>query len=89
MELAEMIARREVSSVEVIQAHIQRIEAVNPSLNAIVRRLDDSALAAAAQADRAVAAGDTLGAFHGVPFTVKECLAVTGPADDVRHRNPP
>ncbi len=78
LELAEMIARREVSSVEVIQAHIQRIEAVNPSLNAIVRRLDDSALAAAAQADRAVAAGDTLGAFHGVPFTVKENIDLAG-----------
>lgn len=78
LELAEMIARREVSSVEVIQAHIDRIEAVNPALNAIVRRLDEQALAAAADADRAVAAGDALGAFHGVPFTVKENIDLAG-----------
>ncbi|MCU1360546.1 MAG: putative amidase [Ilumatobacteraceae bacterium] len=78
LELAEMIADRQVSSVEVVEAHLARIDAVNPALNAIVRRMDDSARAAAAAADRAVASGQPLGAFHGVPFSVKENIDVAG-----------
>jgi amidase len=78
LELAGMIAAREVSSVEVVSAHLQRIDEVNPALNAIVRRLDVEALAAAEAADRAVAAGDPLGLFHGVPMTVKENIDVAG-----------
>ncbi len=78
LELAGMIARKEVSSVEVVQAHLDRIDAVNPKLNAVVRRLDDSALEAAAAADRAVAAGEALGVFHGVPVTVKENIDLAG-----------
>ena len=71
VELAAMIRGREVSSREVIQAHLDRIEVVNPYLNAIVRLLPDQALAAADAADRAVAAQTALGPLHGVPFTVK------------------
>ena len=78
LELAEMIARREVSSREVIDAHLARIDEVNPHLNAIVRRLDDDARAAADAADRAVAAGEPLGPFHGVPITVKENIDLAG-----------
>lgn len=78
LELAEMIARREVSSVEVVEAHLARIDAVNPALNAIVRRLDEGARAGAVAADRAVAEGASLGAFHGVPFTVKENIDLAG-----------
>ena len=52
LELAGMIARKEVSSREVVAAHLARIDEVNPRLNAIVRRLDDSALAAADAADK-------------------------------------
>lgn len=78
LELAGMIARKEVSSVEVVQAHLARIDDVNPRLNAVVRRLDQSALEAAAAADRAVAAGGPLGVFHGVPVTVKENIDLAG-----------
>ena len=78
LELAGMIARKEVSSVEVVQAHLARIDEVNPKLNAVVRRMDDEALAAAATADRAVAAGDPLGTLHGVPVTVKENIDLAG-----------
>ena len=72
LELAGMISRKEVSSHEVVAAHLARIDEVNPHLNAVVRRWDDESLAAADVADRAVAAGDSLGALHGVPVTVKE-----------------
>jgi len=61
VELAAMIRGREVSSREVVQAHLDRVEAVNPQLNAIVRLLPEQALAAADAADRAVADGTGLG----------------------------
>ncbi|HNJ96912.1 MAG TPA: amidase [Ilumatobacteraceae bacterium] len=78
LELAGLIARKEVSSREVVQAHLARIDEVNPWVNAVVRRLDDTALAAADAADRAVAEGKPLGVFHGVPVTVKENLDLEG-----------
>jgi amidase len=78
VELAAMIRDREVSSREVVLAHLDRIEAVNPHLNAIVRLLPDQALAAADAADRAVADGTGLGPLHGVPFTIKENIDVAG-----------
>lgn len=77
-ELAGLIAGRQVSSREVIDAHLERIESVNPALNAIVRVLADEARAGADAADRAVAAGDRLGPLHGVPFTVKENIDLAG-----------
>src|ERR1700753_113895 len=78
VELAAMIRDREVSSREVVQAHLERIEAVNPHLNAIVRLRADQALAAADAADLAVADGARLGPLHGVPFTVKENIDPAG-----------
>lgn len=78
LELAGMIASREVSSREVVAAHLARIDEVNPHLNAIVRRWDDASLAAADAADQAVAAGGPLGALHGVPVTVKENIDLAG-----------
>src|SRR5262249_60936515 len=60
-ELAAMIAARKVSSAEVVDAHLARIDAVNPALNAVTRVLAEDARAAAAAADRAVASGGPLG----------------------------
>ncbi|CAN5418424.1 amidase family protein [soil metagenome] len=78
VELAGMIARKQVSSREVVAAHLARIDAVNPYLNAIVRRWDADSLAAADAADAAVAAGGPLGPLHGVPVTVKENIDLAG-----------
>jgi len=78
LELAAMIRGREVSSREVVQAHLDRVEAVNPHVNAIVRLLPEQALAAADEADRLAADGTWLGPLHGVPFTVKENIDVAG-----------
>lgn len=77
-ELAGMIKSRQVSSQEVIEAHLQRIDAVNDSINAVVIVLAEQALDAAKAADRALAGGADPGPFHGVPFTVKENIDVAG-----------
>jgi len=75
--LAELIARRELSPVEVVQAHLDRIEAVNPRVNAIVALADD-ALDAAKKAEKAVMSGAPVGPFHGVPFTAKDAIDAAG-----------
>ena len=75
-ELARAIRSGQASSREVVEAHLRRIEEVNPRLNALVAVLAESALAAAAAADRAVASGAPLGALHGVPISVKENIDV-------------
>jgi len=80
LELASNIANKEVSSVEVVTAHLDRIAEVNPTINAVVRVLGESALESAAKADAATARGESLGAFHGVPFTIKENIDVAGQA---------
>ena len=81
--LAELIRTREVSPVEVVQAHLDRIAAVNPRINAIVT-LADGALDAAKAAEAAVLAGDELGPLHGVPFTVKDSIDTAGVRDPAR-----
>ena len=77
-ELAQRIARRQLSSAEVVDAHLARIDAVNPALNAVVRVLADEARAAAVKADQKLASGETIGPLHGVPFTVKENIDMAG-----------
>ena len=74
-ELAGLIASRRLSATEAVKAHIERIEALNGRLNAVVVPMFEQALAAAADADRASAEGRPL---HGVPVTVKECFHVVG-----------
>ncbi len=71
-DLAKAIRERQVSSREVIQAHIDRINTVNSRLNAVTVVLHEEALRAAEEADQALAQGATLGPLHGVPMTVKE-----------------
>jgi amidase len=78
VELAKAIASREVTSREVVESHLGRIEQVNPQVNAVVRTMADTALAAADAADAAVRRGDRLGPLHGVPCTVKENIDVAG-----------
>lgn len=78
-ELAEAIRSRQISSREVIEANLRRIEAVNSSINAVTIVLAERALDAATAADRATAAGgDEVPPFHGVPFTIKDNIDVAG-----------
>lgn len=75
--LAELIRTKEVSPVEVVQAHLDRIEAANPHINAVVTVAAD-ALNAAKRAEAVVMAGHTLGPLHGVPFSAKDSFDTAG-----------
>ena len=75
--LAELIRTREVSPVEVMQAHLDRIAEVDPRVNAIVT-VADNALDAARAAEAAVLSGAALGPLHGVPFTAKDSIDTAG-----------
>lgn len=79
-EIAEKTLARELSAREVIDAHLARIDDVNPQLNAVTVSLADDARAAADAADAALAGGDEVGPMHGVPMTVKENIDLIGSA---------
>jgi len=78
VEIAALIRRREISPVEVAEAHIRRIEAVNPSINALVADRFESAMAEARAAERRLMTRDELPPLFGVPCTIKEFIAVAG-----------
>ncbi|RQS67505.1 amidase [Burkholderia sp. Bp8963] len=71
VEMVERVVRRDVSSTELTRSCLQRLEQVNPAINAIVDVLADSALREAEEADAALARGEPAGPLHGVPVTVK------------------
>jgi amidase len=78
-ELARLIRSRQVSAREVMTAYLRQIERVNPSINAIVAKLDDrSCLALADEADRALANRKSVGPLHGLPWAFKDLEAVVG-----------
>jgi amidase len=77
-ELAREIAAGERSARATVQAHLDRIDAVNPALNAVTITLAEEALAAADAADALVARGGRLPPLLGVPFTVKENIDLAG-----------
>jgi aspartyl-tRNA(Asn)/glutamyl-tRNA(Gln) amidotransferase subunit A len=76
-KLAELVRTKEISPIEIVQAHLDRITATNPTINAIVTVADD-ALEVAKAAEAAVLSGDDLGPLHGVPFTVKDSIDTAG-----------
>ena len=77
-ELARAIAARELSALEVMDAHLARIDRVNPTVNAIVTLLPDAARRGAEAADAAVARGDALGPLHGLPVAHKDLTWTKG-----------
>ena len=76
--LARMIRSGETTARAVAEAHLARIDAVNGAVNAVVEVRPNEVLAAADAADEQLAAGRPLGPLHGVPFTVKTNIDVTG-----------
>ncbi len=77
-QLARLIQKKEVSPVEVIEAHLSRIEALEPILNSFITLLPDQAMAAARQAEKEIQAGRYLGPLHGIPFGLKDLYYVKG-----------
>lgn len=71
-EIARLIRTGQVSSEEVVEAHIRRIEQVNPKLNAVVQMRPEAALAEAKKADAILLHGEITGPLHGVPMTIKD-----------------
>jgi amidase len=78
VELASRIRSKKVSAREVMEAHLARIERVNPQLNAIVTLVADRAMADAARADEALARGRTVGRLHGLPIAHKDLVETAG-----------
>ncbi|MFJ8739658.1 amidase [Embleya sp. NPDC127516] len=76
--LAAAVRDGEVSAIEVVDSHLERIAEVNPQVNAVTQVMAERAREAAARTDRRRAAGATPGPLAGVPFTVKETTAVEG-----------
>jgi amidase len=77
-EQARLIRERRISSCELVAAHLERIAAINPVLNAAVEVQSESALRDAAAADRELAAGLPRGVLHGVPFSIKDSIEQAG-----------
>jgi amidase len=75
---ASLIRARKISSRELIQAHLQHVARVNLGINAVVELLADRALIEADRADDALARGESVGPFHGVPFSIKDSLELEG-----------
>lgn len=78
VELVDLIRRKEVSSLEVVDACLERIRQVNPKLNAVVMLVAEDARAQARVADQKLARGEAMGALHGVPMTIKDSLDTAG-----------
>lgn len=77
-ELRGQITRKEISPVEVTRAVLARIETLEPKLNAFATLTAESAMAAAKNAEDAIARGDDLGPLHGIPVTIKDLVATAG-----------
>src|SRR5262245_729442 len=78
-DLAALIRSRQISSREVMAAHLAQIERINPVINAIVAKLDDrDCLALAEEADRVLASREAVGPLHGLPWAFKDLEAAVG-----------
>jgi amidase len=76
-KMAKAIKQKKISSEELVQLHLERIEEVNPKINAVFK-LNDAALQAARDADTELARGNSLGPLHGVPVSIKDWIDVAG-----------
>src|SRR5271167_729463 len=78
VSMAEQIRQKKLSPVELVDAHLIRIEKLNPKLNAFVQVDAEAARRQARAAEDAVARGEKLGPLHGVPVSIKSSIEVKG-----------
>src|SRR6516225_9133805 len=77
-EMRRLYAQKKISPVEVVTAHLHRIQQLQPKLNAFVHLDAESALARARNLEAAIARGDAWPSLAGIPLTVKSCIDVAG-----------
>jgi len=78
VEMARRVKTREISARELLEAHLEQIERVNPQVNAICTLVSDRALRQAEKADRAQQDGRSLGPLHGLPIAIKDLVLTRG-----------
>src|SRR5208282_6600112 len=78
VEMARRIREKKISAVELADAHLEKIENLNPKLNAFVHVHAERVRREARDADAVVMSGKTLGSLHGVPISIKSSLEVAG-----------
>jgi amidase len=78
VDLARLIRRKDVSAREVVHAHLEQIERVNPQVNAVVTLVADSAIDRASALDEALARGEAAGPLHGLPIAHKDLQITKG-----------
>ena len=76
--LSKLLASREISCLELVDAIIERIEKLNPKLNAFITLLDESARREAMHADSLIKQGKYLGPLHGIPISLKDLIYIKG-----------
>src|SRR3989304_3824597 len=77
-EAGDLLARKEISPVELTQAHLQRIEKLDPLLNCFITRPPEAALQRARQAEDELMGGKRRGPLHGIPFGLKDLYETRG-----------
>ena len=77
-ELRKLIAKRQLSSVELTDTYLRRIQALDSKLNAFLTVVAEDAINTAKEADKAVARNDPLGPLHGVPIAIKDLMPSKG-----------
>src|SRR6201988_4346632 len=77
-EVSELLRRKEISPVEIATACLARIEQLNPSINAFITVMHDSALAEARTAETEINAGNWRGPLHGIPIGLKDLIDTAG-----------
>ena len=77
-ETSRRIRKKEISPVELTRLYLERIEALNPSLNAYLTLMNDQAMDVARRAEREIRRGKYRGRLHGIPFSIKDNLAIKG-----------
>ena len=77
-DAAELVAGRQVSPVEIVDAHLRRIDAIDGALNSFITLLRDESMAAAREAEGAIASGGYIGPLHGLPIGLKDLYYTKG-----------
>jgi len=77
-EIAPLIRKKQISPLELTRGYLDRIRTLNPLLNAYLAITEDSAVAAARKAEREITKGNYRGPLHGIPFSIKDNIAVKG-----------